>query len=522
MTLEPPSGTNSRSHMTSEPLFWADQAAQEIATARTQYVAATGITPSGDIHIGNMREVVTADVVVRALKALGKDVTFVYIADTYDPLRRVYPFLDANVFEKHVGAPLSDIPCPCGSHTSYAEHFLEPFLASLETLDIPVKVLHADQLYKTGRYTKNIIRALQNKDRIRQILKEETGKETPEDWSPFNPICNVCRRMIDAKVTGFDAEKEVVHYRCSCGDEGDAPMAGGGKLTWRVDWAARWEIVGTTIEPFGKDHASKGGSYDTGVRFSREIFEYEPPFPVVYEWISLRGGGDMSSSKGNVLSIHEMLNVIPPDVLKYSVIKARPNRRITFDPGLPLLTLMDEFDDPTSKARLPRAVELAQVSGTPPLGIPFRHIVSLIQTAQGNLAEITKILKREGYAISDPKTLEGRVEYAQKWLDKFGPEDLKFTVQEKMPEMARDLSASQKKALGLLSGRLEEGLTAEKIHLLIYGLKDELGLSPKELFQAIYKSILGKERGPRAGFFLASLDTEFVKKRFDEVAGAST
>ncbi|MFH1264015.1 MAG: lysine--tRNA ligase [Pseudomonadota bacterium] len=507
--------------MTSETQFWADQAAHEIAAARSDYVAATGITPSGEIHIGNMREVVTADAVVRALRDLKKAVRFIYIADTYDPLRRIYPFLDAKKYEEYVGRPLSEIPCPCEGHASYAEHFLEPFLRSLRTLDVQVDVLRADQLYKDGRYVRNITRALEATDRIRKILKEETGKETDENWSPFNPICNTCRRMIQTTVTGFDAAKQVVKYRCGCGGEGEAPMAGGGKLTWRVDWAARWEILGVTVEPFGKDHASKGGSYDTGVRFSREIFKYEPPFPVVYEWISLRGGGDMSSSKGNVLSVHEMLDVIPPDVLKYSVLKIRPNRRIVFDPGMPLLSAMDEFEDFASPSRNARAAELSRVSGTPPLGVPFRHVISLIQTTQNQPAEMARILKKEGYEISDLAALAARAVYAKKWLDRFGPENLKFTVQSSMPEVARTLSPVQKKALAEVAISLEPGMTAEKIHLLIYGVKDRLGLTPTELFEAVYKAILGTEKGPRAGFFLASLETDFVKRRFQEVAGSA-
>src|SRR5882672_10666597 len=81
-----------------EVIFWADQVAQEVAHAHDKFIVTTGITPSGEIHIGNMREVVTADVVVRTLRGLGKKVTFNYIADTYDPLRRVYPFLDAQKY----------------------------------------------------------------------------------------------------------------------------------------------------------------------------------------------------------------------------------------------------------------------------------------------------------------------------------------------------------------------------------------------------------------------------------------
>ncbi len=504
--------------MTEETKFWADQVAAEIVAAGKGKVAATGITPSGEIHIGNMREVVTADVAVRAVTALGSTPQFIYIADTYDPLRRVYPFLKAEKYQPHIGSPLSEIPCPCDRHPSYAEHFLEPFLRSLETLDIRMEVLRADQLYKEGRYTKNIFRALEATNKIREILKKETGKATEDDWSPFNPICNACKHMTGTKVVGFRADKEEIDYQCDCGDKGTVTAKGGGKLTWRVDWPARWEMLGVTIEPFGKDHASAGGSYDTGVRIVREVFGAEPPFPIVYEWISLRGGGDMSSSKGNVISIADMLETVPPDVLKYSVLKTKPNRSIVFDPGLPLLSLIDEYDDLTSANRNARAAEFATVHGRAPVGAPFRHLVMLTQTTQDKVTEIAAILKRNGYEALDMEMLAARVKYARKWLDRFAPEDLKFSLQPKLPEMARSLTPQQKSALRIISEKLRSGMNADDIHQLIYSVKDEAALTPNLLFEAIYKSLLGKAKGPRAGFFLASLDAGFVKRRFEEAA----
>ncbi|MFH1017459.1 MAG: lysine--tRNA ligase [Pseudomonadota bacterium] len=504
--------------MSQQPIFWADQVASEILAARTKFVAATGITPSGEIHIGNLREVVTGDAVTRVLREMGKEPTFFYIADTFDPLRRVYPFLDPVKYTPYIGQPLSRIPAPKEGHSSYAEHFLAPFMDSLKTLDIGVQVVRANEMYEQGRYNQQIIRSLERADKIRAILKEETGKETDETWSPFNPICNACKRMTATTVVGFDAKREQVEYRCECGDHDSVPMAGGGKLTWRVDWAARWQILGVTIEPFGKDHASKGGSYDTGVRISREVFEYEPPFPVVYEWISLRGGGDMSSSKGNVLSIHEMLEVVPPEILKYCILRVIPNRRIVFDPGLPLTQLIDEYDDPTSSGRNDRAAKLSEVPGTSALGAPFRHIVSLVQTTNDQVNEIGKILERTGYLVSSPQLLAERVRYARKWLDRFAPEEIRFSIQKEIPNACAALSTEQKKALRFLSERLASGMTAEQIHQTVYGVKDEVKVAPDKLFEAIYLSLLGKPKGPRAGFFLASLDMTFVKNRFAQVA----
>jgi lysyl-tRNA synthetase, class I len=186
---------------------WADLLADDMINQRgRRHVVNTGITPSGEIHVGNMREVVTADAIHRVLAERGDESRLLYIADTYDPLRHVYPFLDPQRYRDQVGKPLSEIPCPCGRHSSYAEHFLAPFLRSLEQLGILPTVHRADQLYKAGVYTAAIVVALQQSEQIRKILKEETGRDTPEDWSPFNPRCQACQRITHARVLGFSAE----------------------------------------------------------------------------------------------------------------------------------------------------------------------------------------------------------------------------------------------------------------------------------------------------------------------------
>ena len=111
---------------------WADEIADEILKLGPgPHEISTGISPSGEIHIGNLREVLTADAVYRALLDRGVRPRFDYVCDNFDPLRRVYPFLDPQVYAPLVGRPLSEIPCPCGRHASYGDHFLEPFLDSL-------------------------------------------------------------------------------------------------------------------------------------------------------------------------------------------------------------------------------------------------------------------------------------------------------------------------------------------------------------------------------------------------------
>jgi lysyl-tRNA synthetase class 1 len=500
---------------------WADDTAAQIAAQGSRHEISTGISPSGEIHIGNLREVITADIVARALREKGAEVVLDYVADNFDPLRKVYPFLDRKLYEPLIGAPLSEIPCPCGKHPSYAAHYLEPFLGSLKRLRIDVKVIYADQMYKSGMLVPQIVQALQGRNDIARILHECTGREMEDDWSPFNPICAQCRRLTETKVKGFSAQDETVDYTCRCGGAGTVSMRGGGKLTWRVDWPARWARIPVTVEPFGKDHATRGGSYDSGARICREVFKAEPPFPVTYEWIAFTGQGDMSKSKGNVLSVHRMLEVVPPEVLRYLVVKTRPMRSINFDPGLPLLALVDEFDDAASTSRDTRAMALSGADQFKPIGVPFRHLVNVVQMADFDLDQVVVILRRNGYAVEDETAVKERAGYAMRWLREFAPEDVRFSVQRTLPASAGNLTAPERGFLRLLADRLRPGQTGEEIHALVYEVAKEAGLEKTTAaFQAIYRVFLDRPRGPRAGWFLAFLDRAFVLARLREAAAA--
>ncbi|MCP3979881.1 MAG: lysine--tRNA ligase [bacterium] len=504
---------------TSQDEHWADRVAADVIEAGRDAVVSTGISPSGEIHIGNMREILTGDAVFRALLDRGASARFNYVADNFDPLRKSYDFLDAKIYEPLVGRPLSDIPCPCGGHDSYSEHFLEPFLAALRELRVDVEVERADGMYRSGRMTPWIVRSLQNRDRIAAIFKEVSGQDVAEDWYPFNPLCAECKRLNSARVTGFSAEDETVDYTCACGSSGTVPMAGGGKLVWKVDWPARWMMLGVTVEPFGKDHASRGGSYDIGKRVVGEVFGGEAPHPIPYEWISLKGKGDMSSSKGNVLSIHRMLEVVPPDVLRFLVIRQRPQKAIKFDPGLPLLQLVDQVDSGASAPAIRRSLELSQAAGFAPLGVPFKHLVVVAQASSFDVDRALDILRRSGYPDVRREALEPRMIFARSWLDSFAPAEMRFTVQSELPRVAGELDEQQKKFLGRLGRELTGEMGGDDVHKLVYSIAEEFSDSkPARLFEAIYVSLLGQTRGPRAGWFIVFLGAEFCANRFLEAA----
>ncbi|MDY6960122.1 MAG: lysine--tRNA ligase, partial [Halobacteriota archaeon] len=190
-----------------ESIHWADAIAKKIIEGGKKQVVATGITPSGNIHIGNLREVMTADAVYRALLDAGGDVRLIYIADTFDPLRKVYSFLPDS-YEEYVGHPISEIPDPAGCHASYTEHFLEPFLESIETLGVCVEVFKADEMYKNGDYVEAIKTALVRRDEIADIIDTVSGKTTKQEWSPFNIVCKSCGTINSATPTNYDLDKE--------------------------------------------------------------------------------------------------------------------------------------------------------------------------------------------------------------------------------------------------------------------------------------------------------------------------
>ena len=498
-----------------EEQHWADVIAEELLKIRNNHRIATGITPSGPIHIGNLREMLTADAIRRAIVDKGGEVEIVYVADTFDPLRRRYPFLPKE-YENYVGMPLSMIPDPEGCHESYAEHFLQPFLESLEILEIPVTVKKAHEMYANGEYEEVTKIALENRDKIAQIIAEVTGRKLEDDWSPFMPLCKDCKRLTTTKVVSFDGKK--VRYVCSCGSEGEVSLREG-KLPWRVDWPARWRILGITCEPFGKDHAAAGGSYDTGKRIAREVFGIEPPYPVPYEWINLKGVGAMSSSKGVVVPVREFIEIVPPEIVRYMIIRVKPKKHIDFDPAN-LLELVDEFEDGLKKGD--RAVQLSMISGVVYSDVPFRHLIVVGQIAKWDLNKVLEIIERTGYKVDEitRKDVERRLKYAKAWLEKFASERLKFEIAERVDVSL--FSEEELEFLKMFANGLSEGMSAEDIHNKVYEVANTLGLKPAKAFQAIYKAILGKTYGPRAGYFIKTLGVNWFKGRVKEILDQKT
>src|ERR671914_2901297 len=179
---------------------WAHRVADSLGAG--PHVVVSGISVSGNIHAGNLREVLVAEAVANALRQRGEEVRFIFHADTIDPLRKIAPGIPES-FEEFIGHSLSRVPDPEGCHPSYAEHFLTPLEEALLEMEMDIEVLRSHELYENGVYTEVTREALEHTEELREILQEVTGRRLPEHWSPYLP------RDASRKLTGHEILEHV-------------------------------------------------------------------------------------------------------------------------------------------------------------------------------------------------------------------------------------------------------------------------------------------------------------------------
>jgi len=506
-------------------MFWADEVALELKKRKLPLEWVDDMkTPSGKIHVGALRGVVIHDLAYKSLKDAGVKAKYTYIFDNHDPMDSLPIYLPKEKFEKYMGVPLYKIPSPEIGFANYAEFYAKDFIDVFTKIGCTPEILWSTDLYLNGKMNDSIKEILDKADKIRKIYEEMYKKELPKNWYPFQPYCPNCTKVSTTSVTSWDGEK--VHMVCAvdkvnwtkgCGFEGDiSPFSDKngivGKLPWKVEWAVKWKVVGITVEGAGKDHMSKGGSHDLADEICKKIINYPTPYPLGYEFF-LIGGKKMSSSKGLGSSAAEMLDILPPELLRFLMVKTKLNRAIDFDPNKDTIpNLFDEYQKAADayfdkrNEDLARIFELSQISYKiqKPPKIRFSALTQWVQ-----MPNMDGEIKKED--------LGEWAKYARVWVDKFAPEDEKFVIQEELPKEAHDLSKEQKEVLRKIAQEVNKKWDGEEFQTRIYELGKELGLNGKQTFAAIYLSLIGKDHGPKAAWLILSLDKEFIKKRFNEV-----
>jgi len=530
-------------------MHWIDRIARSLMKRGERHVIASGISISGHVHIGHCNDVFIADGVRRAVEELGGEAEAIWYADDYDPMRRVpWPLNQGELaerYKRYLGFPYANIPSPDPAYRDFVDYFSRDFVSSLREFGVKVTIYSGAEVYRSGKIADLIRTALESADRIRRILNRYRETPLPDDWLPYDPICANCGRISTTRA--YSWKGDLVSYRCEgtdyvegCGYTGEADYTRGeGKLTWRVEWPARWKFLGVTCEPFGKDHAAAGGSYDTGKQIARWVFRYRAPYPVPYEWVGL-GGRHMSSSRGIVFTLPQWLQVAEPELLRYFIFRSKPMKAKEFDPSTTVVELYEEFDaaeriyfgleKPAGRKleQVKRIYEISQVGtvpSSPPQRVPFRLAATLAQVMRDE-AHAIEILKSRRVLVNptdaDIRLALRRLGCAGNWVMSYAPETMRFRVTETVPPDARALSENQKRGLALLAEDLSKReYTPVELDNRIYELSRAAGVEPADLFRAVYVALLGRPSGPKAGNFLSVLDRDFVVSRLREVASSA-
>lgn len=492
--------------------YWLDIEVKRLdeALPAGEIVVSSGISPSASYHIGHYPEVLMAEALAWGLRRLGREVRHLHVVDNMDPLRKRYDFLPEE-YDRYVGWPICLVPNPYGEG-SYSDHFFEQFRQYFDVMGIkPDEIVRSyEDLYQSGKMATQIEKVLDKLDEVREIFAE-FGRNLEDDWTPVQVIAED-NKFINATPSSWDRQSQTI--------EGVDYTKGGAKLNWRLDWPARWQVLNVAVEPFNdQEHGASSGSYDTGKAFSERIFDYPAPMPGA-RYGNIHLGDDtkkMSSSKGNLIKVEEALKVVPPSVLRYFVIRSKPPKNLRFDPGSKLPNLIDEYKQVAEEVRAGLEPEFADAYRFADIGdalttVPFTHLANAYQAGLRRAESTKEILERTGYDV-DMTALENELTYVDNWLENYAPEAVKFDLAEQLPEV--DLAEPQKAFLKDLATEIttQDKLEAEWVHETVYGLKDKHGLRPADAFKAIYKVLLDQDHGPKAGWYLTTIDKDWLVKR---------
>ena len=500
---------------------WADIYADKIIREKGDkevYTCASGITPSGTVHIGNFREIISVELIVRALRAKGKNVRFIYSWDDYDVFRKVPKNMpNPELLETYLRKPITLVPDTTGRANNYARGNELDVEKILPNVGVNPEYLYQAERYRSSMYAEGMRKALEKRSEIKAILDEYRTEPLPESWWPISVFSSFTDKDTTT-ILGWDGEWGITYRDDSTGQEEtiDLRTTPYAKLPWRIDWPMRWAREGVDFEPAGKDHHSEGGSFDTSKKIVK-LFGGEAPVSFQYDFISIKGrGGKISSSSGEVISLYDVLEVYTPEICRYLFVSTRPNTEFAISFDLDVLKIYEDYDNceriyfglldvnEKRKAKEKRIYELSQVGEVPTepsYQIPFRHLCNLLQIHGGDkdavLATLTDITP------SQKERLKVRMSCAWAWITTFAPEEFRWSLSNADTPLV-EVNDNERAALKALAKAVEENLdgkTEKEFSNYLYSAAEAGSLESSAFFSLVYRVLIGKERGPKlAGF----------------------
>ena len=531
-------------------MHWADELlaqGSQFVKGKSEVFVNAGLSVSGLQHVGRLRgEIVLSHIVARALREDGHRVQqslVLYTQDQWEGTpQQIAEFADGSG-GKYKSWRLIDVPDPFGCHAGWVDHYWEGFGNHLDDFAPEVQVVRTSDIYKRPEM-KAIVEDLANRsEEVRTVFnKYRTRNPYPPGWIPFEPLCLQCNRMGTARTIRVN-DQSSVEYECECGGRGASPIERG-KLQWRLEWTALWQVLKVTIEAFGKDHATPGGSRDSCKEFASVLFGFEAPFGIPYEWVAYaeRGVdlGDMGSSDFKGFWPADWLAIGDAEVLRYIFLVNPLNRRIVLD-----LSKVDVYHDQYDAAErafyasertpdnevLARSYELAQLSflpKAPTFQLSYRHAAFLHQISpeakrlEWCLARLkdTGMLTRR-LTDFEVDRIRRRIEQGALWVDRWSRENKVVLLQDLSNVIRSQLTAEDRESLRAYAERAESTEWREdaiKESMVSLTKDGRLPVATPRFFRNLYLVLLGKEDGPRAAPFLAVLDKKFVVSRLREAA----
>ncbi len=527
-------------------MYWADKLAEEIIRRKPdkeEYVCAAGISPSGSVHIGNFRDIATSYFVYRALLKKGKKAKLLFSWDEFDRLRKVpknvSDYLGNNSYEKYIGYPYADIPDPFGKDESYAAHFEKEFMQSLKKFGIEMEYHYQAKEYRSGRYAKYVIFALQNRKKIFDILDrhrtQDATEEERENYYPVSIFCPHCGKD-STKIVSLSDDCTKAHYVCECGHEGDYDFTKdfNCKLQWKVDWPMRWLAEGVDFEPGGKDHASKNGSYDTAKDISREVFGYEPPLFQGYEFIGIKGSvGKMSGSSGLNMTPEFLLKLYQPELILWLYAKTEPLKAFDFCLSDEILRQYFEFgkmlkayNDGTADENTRRIMENCLIEGRKLVPVPMSQLVDLGSVVNFNPEMMEKLFEKIGTPYKK-EDFEELFEKAKFWLKTCSPDSEYKILEKRNWKYWRTMDEQERECVRQLKEYIAAGgYTLDSLQSELYAIpkrvypdkaedKNALKEVQSKFFKDVYNLILARDKGPRLYLYLFAVDAQRYLKLLD-------
>ena len=342
-----------------------------------------------------------------------------------------------------------------------------------------------------------------------KILDKYRKEPLEEDWMPIEVYCEKCKKD-HTKI--FKTERYNIEYGCECGFKNrfDFRKKGIVKLKWRIDWSARWFYEKVDFEPGGNDHSVVGGSFTTGKEISKEVYNYDAPMYVMYDFVNVKGAeGKMSKSLGNVITLKDVEEIYEPEIIRYLFVGTRPNKGfdISFDGDV--IKIYEDYDELERKYYEKEANEQEKkiyefsrlkVSKKKPERISFRHLTTLVQT--GKVGKLSKEGKQ-------------RAEKAKNWLKKYAPDDFKFELKEKIETK---FTEKQKEAMISLKESLKvKKMNEDDLFNEFYSISNAVGIEAKEFFEIAYIILIGKRKGPRLASLILAIGKDKVVKLLEQI-----